>query len=288
MRLRASEAEVSYWPLRYTHTVKHPRQFFIWRDIIQGDWVFWALATAWLSSSPLLHIAAVGLLLLSFWCIYEQGYVENDRAAADREGNGGKVPTAHGMGCSNQILAWCWSVSLMVPALWLFQLSGSLLQAQWVDVAAAWVALLLFTRALFWVFNQLAPSSRTLVYPLLSGCRSFAPAAVLAIGPAGMLLLAANTIARSIPYYVYRALPPQHWPELPVHFMRAAVFVLLILAFEGARRMPELLFTPEVATMVVWCILRARREIANSFKNCRLLPSVARDRGGEGSPESLL
>jgi hypothetical protein len=68
-----------YLPGQYISRVKHPGQRYILRAILQEDFALWLLASLGLAWNPLWHCIGLGLLLISFWAIYEQGYADNDR-----------------------------------------------------------------------------------------------------------------------------------------------------------------------------------------------------------------
>ncbi len=70
-----------YLPGEYLSRVKRPGERYIWRGIVQEDLVFWILSSIGLAVHPFAHILGLILLLISFWAIYERGYVDNDRAA---------------------------------------------------------------------------------------------------------------------------------------------------------------------------------------------------------------
>jgi phosphoserine phosphatase len=74
-----------YMPFQYLVKVKHGDWNYP-RSVILGDeFVQLVLCLSWLSVFPLVHSFAISLLLLSFWMIYELGYMENDLIAEESE-----------------------------------------------------------------------------------------------------------------------------------------------------------------------------------------------------------
>ena len=67
-----------YLPGEYISHIKHPGERYIFRGILQEDFAFWLLSSIGLAIHPAAHVVGLLLLLLSFWAIYERGYVDND------------------------------------------------------------------------------------------------------------------------------------------------------------------------------------------------------------------
>ena len=76
-----------YLPGQYLTHVKRPGARYIMRGILQEDFAFWVLSSVALAALPLLHVLGLLFLLVSFWAIYERGYVDNDLIAARYETN---------------------------------------------------------------------------------------------------------------------------------------------------------------------------------------------------------
>ena len=74
----------TYLPGQYLSHVKRPGQRYILRGILQEDFAFWVLASVVFARVPAAHVTGLAFLLLSFWAIYERGYVDNDRVLAAR------------------------------------------------------------------------------------------------------------------------------------------------------------------------------------------------------------
>ena len=71
-----------YLPGEYISQVKRPGKRYIFGAILQEDFAFWVLSSIGLAANPFTHLAGLLLLLLSFWAIYERGYVDNDLIAS--------------------------------------------------------------------------------------------------------------------------------------------------------------------------------------------------------------
>ena len=76
-----------YLPGEYISQIKRPGERLILRGILQEDFAFWLLSSIGLAINPASHVVGLLLLLLSFWAIYERGYVDNDLSASRYEDN---------------------------------------------------------------------------------------------------------------------------------------------------------------------------------------------------------
>src|SRR4029077_17634589 len=74
-----------YLPGEYISKIKQPGGRYIFRGVLQGDFAFWLLSSIGLSANGAVHVVGLLLLLLSFWAIYERGYVDNDLVASRYE-----------------------------------------------------------------------------------------------------------------------------------------------------------------------------------------------------------
>lgn len=266
----------THLPLYYTHNIKHPGKQFLRNAVLQDDFAFWLLALPWTGLWPLQAMAA-GLLLLSFWSVYENGYRENDVLGEAREDqpvlSDAYTATPHR---HDTRAAWLWALLFAAAGVALLDFAGSPMPEVLTDQAAqigvfpvllvAWTSLLLATRVVFWAFNRLGKRQRTILFPLLQMARNFALAVVAALSVPGLLLLTAHTVARCLPYFIYRMARTQNWPKIPVATLRLAI-LLVALPIWALQVSPDDLPIGPVAAILVWCLIRAR----NDIKDLRVL-----------------
>lgn len=267
-----------YLPFAYASTVKHPDQRFVWRSVVQEDGMFWLLATVFVSPQPLWHVPALALFLVSFWCIYELGYIENDYAAANFEGELGRVPEAYTGQQPQTVWAWTWAVGLGAAGAGLLSAGGVLASGliPWLVQVLIWLAVLITTRAIFALYNRITPVSRSLLYPLLQVCRNFSVLAFAASNVVGVMILVAHTLARTFPYFLYRLAGDAYgrrrkqWPSVPVFLNRLLLFGLLIVGVAIGRGHPSILLQMQTWAILLWCMYRGRKELAEALHRIKL------------------
>jgi hypothetical protein len=257
-----------YVPGQYLTHIKRPGQRYIMHGIILEDFALWVLCSILLAPSPLTHLVGLLALLVSFWAIYECGYIDNDRVAHRHEmdpelsDNFGEVEVA-----TPQLQPWIWASAFGLAAVFLLNEPSKLPLG---DVVA-WTALLLGTHLGFWLYNRVDKRSRIWLYPALqlSRCASFAVLVPIAL-PAS-LALGAHVLARWVPYYVYRT-GGKDWPDVPVFLIRLLFYSLLWIIFAISQNFATL-FTPTALLLLLWSLFRARKELGQMLAGIHWIDS---------------
>lgn len=258
-----------YMPGQYLSLVKRKGERYITRAILQEDFVLWVLASIALASQPFTHIVGLALLLLSFWTIYEVGYVDNDRIAARYEAE----PKLGDDFALAPVATPAWQ-----PWIWAFA-SGAAGVAvlRWQTGATAvdlmvWASVLLATHGWFTLYNRYDKGTRVWLFAGLQFARSAAFVALVPINPVGAAALGAHVLAKWVPYYVYR-LVGKAWPEAPFHLTRLLFFAVLaaLLAFTSGVLS---ILNVSAAALLVWNLYRARQELATAVAAARRLDHV--------------
>ncbi len=250
-----------YVPGLYISRVKRPNLRFIYRSIISDEFSVWVLASLMFATQPLLHIAGLALLSLSFWAIYECGYVDNDRIGARYE----KDPKLSAEFFKRPIrfptvLPWIWAAGSSVAALWLLR---------WPTAPAAtdlvvWASVLVFTFFWFRTYNRLDKQTRIWFFAGLQMLRSMSFVTVVSVTPIGAAALVSHAFARWVPYYAYRTTGLKYNDDL-VGTTRLLFFVL-ISGCVGAVVGWQPSWTPVEFVLLAWFIFKARRELVRSIR----------------------
>jgi len=215
-----------------------------------GDLPVILLAFVPSSSFSAREIAALIVLFVSFVCIYELGYYENDRFATLNETNP-TPPVDDRGGYRVGAQAWIWFLVLSGIAAWLLQAGVSEL--------GAWVVFGLSVRALFFVYNRTGVRRRVLIYPLLQVSKSFGFTILFPVNPTGVALLLAHALKRAMAYAIYR-LDGRH-RSFPMHAAGLLLFFLISVALMAGSRDAAPLGTIQFWLIVAWGVFRGGKEI---------------------------
>jgi hypothetical protein len=260
-----------YLPGEYISQVKQPGARYIFRSILQEDFAFWLLSSIGLAINPATHFVGLLLLLLSFWAIYERGYVDNDLVAARHEPDPQLTATFGSVGVATPaVQPWIWALLAGAAAVALLHRDGM----DFVVHLALWVAVLILTFACFVFYNRLDKMTRVWLYPLLQFARSAAFTVVVPIEPAGVAALGAHMLSRWVPYQIYR-LTSARWPNARPELARLISFVLLSLMVVCSFG-PSVLLTWSALALLLWNVFRARRDIYAVFNSARRLDRSSR------------
>lgn len=250
----------TYLPLRYVSEIKRPGEKYLSRGILQEDFAFWVLASITLSTQPLLHVLGLSMLLVSFWVIYELGYMDNDDCAARFEAHP-KLSAAYPdrPAAPPRWIPWTWAGLFGV---------GGVCILSWPQLPhwqlLAWAALLLALHALFWLYNRVDKPSRVWLFALLQLARSASFAVVAPITPAGAAALGAHSLARWTPYVSYRSAGGA-WPQETIFLPRLAMYVVLLMVTAGAHGRDTLGWVSALL-LLGWNGFRARRELMQAWR----------------------
>ena len=273
-----------YIPFFYSEKIKRPDQNFFLLSVLGEDFLILLLAFSFVSSHPWTNALGLFLLQVSFWCIYEIGYIENDILGEKFEDKAVLSYNYNSYKYSFQLWQpWIWAVVfsiLGIAVLYqeiaikgvhlgtaifgnyhreLFQISESFLY---------WAAFLLVLRFLFHIYNQLNKQSRVWFYFLLQACRYCGYLVLLTTNTVGLILLISKILIRSIQYVLYRYLGGKNsdWPmDLPRYFFYLLIYLLILSATAVNERDISLLFNYQVLAIFTFCLLRGSKHFQKVF-----------------------
>ncbi len=240
---------VRWWNFPLEYTVRCKRQFqrglpFL-GDLLGDDLVILLIAFALFGAFPFPTAAAIVLLGLSFWAVYEAGYFENDMVAALRERDP-RIPRAFETfrALYSERRAWAWAgvfglsgVAVAVLGAGVVPLSGgriapvSGMPEAALAVAlgsAVWLAFLGVTRAAFRLYNAVDKLTRAYLYLPLQTLKYGFPALFFELPAAGAVLIFAQIMRRWLPYLV-RRLSGSDDEVVPARLARLMVFIVIWL-----------------------------------------------------------
>jgi hypothetical protein len=260
-RYRPALSDV-YLPGQYLAQVKRRGERYITRGILQEDYALWVLSSVPLAAYPVTHAVALLFLLLSFWAIYESGYVDNDRAAVRFE-HEPKVNDAFGNGlaATPRWAPWIWA--LVSGAIGVALLRG--IGSQALVGFGIWAGVLVATYGAFALYNRFDKATRVWLYSCLQFARSAAFVVLVPINLIGSIAIGAHVLAKWVPYYIYRA-GAKAWPDA-THFMTRLLFFLVLTVMIAIATGIATFWHWSTAALLAWNLFRARHELVLTLRN---------------------
>ncbi|MGA2551170.1 MAG: haloacid dehalogenase-like hydrolase [Burkholderiaceae bacterium] len=265
-----------YLPGQYLTYVKRPGARYIVRGILQEDFAVWILSSIGLAEVPATHVLGLLALLISFWAIYERGYVDNDLVAARFETDPKLSDEFRNISVSTP--RWQpWSWALVFGAAAIFLLRYPRLPAP--EDFAAWAAVLLATYLWFKAYNRLDKATRVWMFAGLQLARGAAFVALVPIEPIGAIALGAHVLAKWVPYCIYR-LAAKDWPGAPFHLIRL-LFFLVLASLLGFASGFQSLYGGTALALLAWNLFRARQELAAAIVSANRIDRSSSGRTNE-------
>ncbi|MBD2531578.1 haloacid dehalogenase-like hydrolase [Nostoc flagelliforme FACHB-838] len=264
-----------YIPFLYLERAKRPGKKFFLTKVLLDDLVILIVGLSLVNSQPILHAISMFFLILSFWCIYELGYVENDIVAERFE----KKPTLSEtyQKYKNRISvwqAWLWSVTFAVPGLIILELTkvvssdksfateiSALDSVAILTNMALWVGLLVLVRVSYYAYNLVDKQTRIWLYFLLQAYKYFGFLVVTTSNIIGSILFTAQVISRWIPYFIYRMTKSEWSKDLPNQLVRIFLFVFILFAVALGTENISILMNWQTLIIFVLYTYRARHQI---------------------------
>jgi phosphoserine phosphatase len=274
-----------YIPFLYLERAKRPNKKYFLRVILCDDFLVLILALSWLSSHPILHGISMLFLMLSFWCIYELGYVENDIIAEKFEKKPQLSETYQRY--KNRINvkeAWLWAIFFAIPGLIILALSKLIFnQTNFVDAVMGidikivlinmtlWIGFLVVVRSTFWIYNYVDKQTRTWLYFILQIYKSFGFLIITPINVIGVILFASKAICAWIPYFIYRFTKSTWIEDLPISVLQTFLFGFLIITIALGTQNISILINWQTLVILLFCAYRARRQFWKIIRQVHLI-----------------
>jgi len=275
-----------YIPLFYSEKVKNPNKAHFLKHVLLGHWAFLAIALSTLSPHPVWNATSLLMLVVSYWCVYEIGYQENDLVGEKYE----KKPILsknYDVYKSrlnlNTPAPWYWATAIALPALLLLEmskLSSSSAQAAFATVTqqgsqllmldmAIWIGFLVAVRLTFWLYNQFNEEARIWIYPFLQVQKLFGFTLLLGTGSVGVMLLLSLCVSRWLHYAIYRC-GGDRW-RFPLNLSCLLMFVMLLSSVAISSPTPEAFISWQAAIALGYCMLRAAKVSIETIKRIALV-----------------
>jgi len=268
----------SYVPFLYTQRAKRPGANYMLYGVLLEDVVLLWLSFAWIMPDPVVGAVVLLFLHLSFWAIYEIGYVENDTRAAAHE-----VSPVVDADCAAHAarvkpgLAWLAAEVLAVPGIALLvMLVPDALRWPVVGVSpvwlmagglSVWLVYLGAARGAYILYNRLDIASRGTFYLVLQLFRTLGYALLLPLSAVGACALLALVLARWVKYLVYRDMGRKLAEDQ--RFLSVVFYVVLIAA--GLAVYGPGFVDIQAGVVLAWLSLYSHRRLRGFARQVRLV-----------------
>jgi len=273
-----------YIPLLYSEKVKRPNKNYFLNNILGEDFLILLLSFSYFSPHPFFSIVGLFLLQISFWCIYELGYIENDVIGDKFEE---KAILSHSYKNYEHVYSswqpWAWSIVLSLAGIITLSneqeiIDGLFIRLPMIDFGSKfnwtiqeivlWVTFLVIVRITFRIYNHINKQSRVWLYSVLQAFRYCGFLAIVTTNVVGLMFLLSSILTRSIQYILYRYLGGKNnsWPmDFPRYFFCLLIYMLLICTTALNERDIYLIINPHVLLISAFCILRGIKHFYNVF-----------------------
>ena len=272
--------EKVYFPFAYLERVKRRGENYTLKIILSDDLPLLLLAFSWQAANHTLHGISLIFLLISFWCVYEIGYYENDLVAEKYEQKPKLASTYHS---HKQMMKtkypWIWSlilgwigIALLNKAQGIYlPFIGLLGQTTVINPTIfflSWVVFLICVRCCFRVYNYLNKQARTWLYLILQSLRYYGFLWITGTNLIGISILFSHILSRSLLYIVYRYSGgnSHNWPrELPEKFLRCCIFIFLLITLCFGSQSLTFLQSWQTWAILLWCAIRCQDQIRKTL-----------------------
>ena len=271
----------TYIPFFYSENIKRPNKKFILHTVLGEDLIILLLAFIYSSTYFWQNAISLFLLQISFWCIYELGYIENDLVGEKFED---KAVLSDNYSSRKYTFSW-WQ-----PWLWSFILSAlGIITIKSIDINndyltflpfvsnnqfllaekyLLWIAFLVALRAIFYIYNHLNKQSRIWLYSLLQAFRYCGYLVLFTTNIIGLMLLISKILTRTMQYILYRYMggKSSNWPaDFPRYFFCLTIFLLLVCIIAANERNVFLILNYQVMAIALFCIARGCKQFYKVF-----------------------
>lgn len=268
-----------YIPLLYSVKVKKPNKSYFLRNIIGEDFIILLLTFAYDSIYFWQTTIILFLLQISFWCIYELGYIENDKIGKKFEDK----PILYCDYDSYEYSAlWQhWGLSFSLSAIAIFfiyfnfediiNLTFNLDSDRLLNITKNylfWIAFLIILRFIFYIYNHINKQSRVWFYLLLQTCRYCGYLILFTVNIVSLMFLISKIATRSIQYILYRYIGgnSNSWPiNFPRYFFYLLIFILLTGLIAINERNLSLILNYQSLIIAIFCFTRGYKHFQKVF-----------------------
>ena len=271
-----------YFPFAYLEKVKRRGEKYTLKIILSDDIPLLLLAFSWQASNSILHSISLIFLLISFWCVYELGYYENDLIAEKYEQKPKLASTYYAYKHIMQTTyPWLWSIVLgWIGIVILNKAQGVYLpfvgllkeEIEFIDPTilffSSWIVFLVCVRYCFKIYNYSSKQARTWLYIILQSVRYYGFLWITTTNLIGISFLSSHILSRSLLYIVYRYSGgnSENWPrEIPERFLRCLIFIFTLITICFGNQNIAVWQSWQTWAILLWCVMRNPKQMKRTL-----------------------
>ena len=271
-----------YLPFAYLEKVKRRGENYTLKIILLDDIPLLLLAFSWQASNSILHGISLIFLLISFWCVYEIGYYENDLIAEKHEQKPKLASTYYAYRhIMENSYPWLWSLVLgWIGIVLLNKAQGVYLpftgllveEIKFINPTIlfflSWMVFLACVRYCFKIYNYLNKQARTWLYLILQSLRYYGFLWITSTNLIGISFLSSHILSRSLLYIVYRYSGgnSDNWPrEIPEKFLRYWIFIFTLITICFGSQSLAVWQSWQTWAILFWCAIRNPNQIRRTL-----------------------
>ena len=272
-----------YIPFFYLEKIKRPDKKYFLYSVIGEDYLIFLLAFPFITNHFLYNALGIFFLQVSFWCIYEIGYVENDIIGEKFEDKAVLSYNYNSYSYSFHLWQpWIWAAVLSSLGIVFLNRSTLFFSGEFNYVLTTnseqlfkvfhsllyWLAFLVVLRFSFHIYNHINKRSRVWFYLLLQTCRYCGFLVLFTTNTIGLVLLVSKVLTRSIQYVLYRYIGGGNndWPiYFPRYFFYLLIYLMILGSIAANDRDISLIFNYHVLCIIIFCLVRGCKSFQKVF-----------------------
>lgn len=259
--------ENTYIPFVYTEGSDRGNSGHFVKVVLLTNYLILLLTYGFSTNISLNVIISLFLFSISFWCIYEAGYYENDFYEINYESTkGAGKKSLKFKDYPIETGAWIWSLGLGFTGILTLNY-GELLNLtqpkEYFITWLVWASWLLIVRLTFRAYNYSKVKLRILIYPILQVFRLSGPLIFMPLNILGVFLIISQAISRWVWYLVYRTGGDRK--NVPHHIVLLFILLSLTILYILSSGDVSILFTWQFLFILLWSLARSKPQIESLF-----------------------
>lgn len=248
-----------YIPFVYTEGSDRGNKGHVVNTILLTNYLILILAYGFSAGLSLFLLSGLLFLSVSFWCVYEAGYYENDFHEVKYESTGGDgKKILKFKDYPAELGAWTWGFCSGLAGVY-FLSHGDIIDcntpSDFCFYSLLWIGWLVVVRLVFRLYNYSRLEFRVLIYPVLQLFRMCGPLLFIPLDVLGIFLIVSQATSRWVWYLVYRAGGDKK--KTPHHIFRLFIFLSMVILHAYSGKNLDIFDSWQFLLIAIWLLARS-------------------------------